>query len=387
MAFAEKFHRSIIIFANIALILLATLALLIIGKQQIKPIVNKVDSQFLISKLNKSCQKTSDYPCYKKEFVSLIKNSGIKPVLVALASLNNSNQVVRQYCHSLAHDLGRTAYDLTDGDFGQIFTKGDTTCWSGFFHGALEKAFKNSTNLAKTARSICTTKHKVVGSFLTYQCLHGLGHGLSARFDNEIFSALHVCEALETSYEQNSCFGGVFMENYVADGINHQTRYTDVTDTLAPCNKVADKYKFNCYQLVSIQILKVNGYDFASAFKTCQRADSAYVEICYQSVGRDIAGYTAENYDQALADCSLGNETAERICVMAVATDSVYSRSSPNNAQIICSKTKLNLKAACYEAAGASIAVLYDERNKKIAACNLYDSSYQITCKVAAGVN
>ncbi len=388
MSQTAKFSKPVRILFNLSLLAVLTLVILLIGSGKITPKTQqKTASVDKTAQVTSACKTNQTYDCYKKAFVASIKGGDIKGSLVALTTLNDENQTVKQFCHSLAHDLGRTAYDEVKGDLGKIFKDGTTACWSGFYHGALEKAFSHSKDLAQTARDICTADHGVSGSFLTYQCLHGLGHGLSARFDNEIYSALNICEQLETTYEQDSCYGGVFMEIYVADGINHKTKYVDTNDPIAPCNKVDTKFKYNCYQLVSIQILKLNSYNFGEAFKTCDNSDTGYIEVCYQSVGRDISGYVSENYDQALDYCATGNLTAEKICVMAVSTDSVYSRSAPDNAKIICTKAKDYLKEACYQAAGSSIQVLYDDKSKRLEACQLYEKKYQMICKQAAGIS
>jgi len=328
-----------------------------------------------------------DYDCYTETLKLGLTNSGIKPTLANLRGLSASNQTVQSYCHSIVHELGRAAYEQTQGDIGKVFTEGDTTCWSGFYHGALERAFSHSKDLAKTAQSLCTAENGVNGSFLYYQCLHGLGHGLSVRFDNEIYQALAICERLVDGYQQKSCYGGVFMENYVANpAAGHVSKYLNSDDPIAPCNKVAEKFKYNCYQLVSIQILKLNGYDFGKAFTTCEQADSRYMKVCYQSVGRDISGYTAENPDKALEYCYLGSKTAQKECIRAIAADSVYSKSSEDYVVEICKKVKEVLKPDCYESAGSSIAVLYDEVSKRQTACAKMEGDYISSCKRAAGV-
>jgi hypothetical protein len=370
-----------------AVILLFLSAVLILFTQGLT--LNKTSESKPLPKptAEKICKNDQSYTCFKNAIVADLKSLGIKSTLSELDSLNNSNATVRQYCHSLVHDLGREAYEQTAGNLGKIFTEGTTTCWSGFYHGALERAFGKTTDLAKTAQGICTSENGVSGTFLNYQCLHGLGHGLSARFDNEIFSALAVCEQLDSEYSQKSCYGGVFMENYVADGINHQIRYVSAEDPIAPCNKVSEKFKYNCYQLVSIQILRLNSYNFEDAFKTCEKSDLNYINVCYQSVGRDVAGYVAEDWDRAVQYCALGNSEAQRACIASVSTDSVYSRASGKNAKVFCQKVKLELKKNCYEAAGQSLAVVFSDKKKRIEACESYERDYVKFCKQAASVS
>lgn len=388
MTTADKFHFSIRFLANFFLIAVLTVIILMIGS---KP--NDLTKQSLGGKPNKNpkeqilaaCKNSNSNDCYTDNLKEVLHKDGIKTALTSLADLTKVNTTVNNYCHSFAHVLGREAYDQTGGDIGKIFTEGNTTCWSGFIHGALEKAFSKSTDLAQTANDLCTEKHGVKGSFLYYQCLHGLGHGLSARYNNEIYLALGICEKLADSYQQNSCYGGVFMENYAADNINHKTKYTDSLDPIAPCNKVEEKFKYNCYQLVSIQILRLNSYNFAQAFQTCEKSEGAYLDVCYQSVGRDVSGYNAEDPTKSLADCALGNLRAEEQCIRAVAMDSVYSKASANFVGTTCSQAKEILKTACYQAAGSGISALLDNITDRVVACGKFEKNYIETCEVAAG--
>ena len=50
---------------------------------------------------------------------------------------------------------------------------------------------------------------------LRFQCLHGLGHGLTANAEHDIFRALRLCDALEGDWDRGSCYSGVFMENII----------------------------------------------------------------------------------------------------------------------------------------------------------------------------
>lgn len=364
------------------LVIFLGLVLLAQSKQIFTPEKNdSTGNKKTIAPLVDTCQSDQTYRCYKQVFKSYIDQAGIKPALESLLSLSNQNDLVKASCHSLAHDLGREAYVLTQGNIGKIFKEGNTTCWSGFYHGALEKAFSRSENLPKTAAELCTVKNGVTGSFLYYQCLHGLGHGLAARFDNEIYQALDVCKTLADSYQQNSCYGGVFMENYVANPeVGHSSKYLDNNDPIAPCNKVEQIYKYNCYQLVSIQILKLNGYNFGQAFQTCESAEKDFISVCYQSVGRDISGYTAEDPVRAVNFCAEGNSIAETECIKAVVSDSVYSKSSEKNVQKICDLVNNSQKSSCYSSAGVAINVLYDKIEAKKQACRTFPSDFQEYC-------
>lgn len=380
-----KFHLSIRKIANATLVFSFLIILTLIGRDKPPETAQHPDGRALgeakAADFNDPCSRDQSYNCYRAALTQYITKVGLKPAVEQLGKLNSKNQTVNHFCHSLAHDLGRAAYDQTKGNIGQIFREGNTQCWSGFYHGALERAFSRSQDLSVTVNSLCTEENGIVGTFLYYQCLHGLGHGLSVRFDNEIYQALDVCQKMPDTYQQSSCFGGVFMENFAADGINHQTKYLDPTDPIAPCNSVPENQKYTCYQLISIPILKANNYNFQEAFNTCEKSETNYVKVCYQSVGRDISGYTAEDPNRSLGYCAQGNLEAEIECIKAVASDSVYSKSSEKYVLTICEKVKSSLKNYCYLAAGSGINVLYNSLEDKREACQLFPSQYRQVCE------
>src|SRR5437867_2527136 len=75
-------------------------------------------------------------------------------------------------------------------------------------------------------------------SFDYYNCVHGLGHGIMSITRNELFDSLKICDNLTGSWERQSCWGGAFMENVMADNRNHTTKYLKLDDLLYPCNAV-----------------------------------------------------------------------------------------------------------------------------------------------------
>ena len=54
-----------------------------------------------------------------------------------------------------------------------------------------------------------------ISTFLLYQCVHGLGHGLMIYSRNDLPYSLRICDGLATAWDRNSCTGGVFMQNFL----------------------------------------------------------------------------------------------------------------------------------------------------------------------------
>ena len=44
-------------------------------------------------------------------------------------------------CHRIVHMIGAAALARNDGNVARTFAEGGSTCWSGYYHGVLERAF------------------------------------------------------------------------------------------------------------------------------------------------------------------------------------------------------------------------------------------------------
>ena len=89
--------------------------------------------------------------------------------------------------------------------------------------------------------------------------------------------ALRVCDKLQTSWDQTSCTGGVYMENVnAANGtsIGFKTTWVRPNDLVYPCDApVAKGHRLYCYLMVTSRILPANGYDWQATAKICAHVD------------------------------------------------------------------------------------------------------------------
>ena len=166
---------------------------------------------------------------------------------------------------------------------------------------------------------------------LRFQCLHGLGHGLTANSEHDIFRALRLCDALKDDWDRGSCYSGVFMENIIfateqlADqngdghqhdhGVSHRA-HLDPRDPLYPCNVVEERYKPECYVMQTSAILMFNGHNFDQALVECDRARRSYIHLCYQSIGRDVSSETYRDPEQSLRLCLRGQSGYVGYCLL-----------------------------------------------------------------------
>lgn len=293
-----------------------------------------------------------DFQCYKKHFAAITEVSGPKVATDALKNLYAHNSYVVSQCHQLVHVIGNTAAERY-GDIGEAFRYGDSFCWSGYYHGVVEQALKqfNPTTVAAKTNEFCARiPGKETYSFDYFNCVHGLGHGFMTITKIELFDALNLCDNLTGNWEKESCYGGVYMENVMADNSirNHSTKYLKADDLLYPCNAVEEHYKGQCYLMQTSYALTKNGRDFANLFDLCARAESNYRNICVQSIGRDASGQSVSNADQTHAWCALGHDQNQKEnCIIGAAKDFVSYFHSDTQAYKLCELEKGTLRTVC----------------------------------------
>lgn len=252
-------------------------------------------------------------------------------------------------CHDRAHEVGRFAYEINGS---ASFRLCSSQCHSGCYHGATEAFFrdKGTANLTENLETVCQGD---LNKFFRHQCIHGIGHGLMAWSNYELYEALHACDTLEGSNQQSSCWTGVFMENIVgglAKETGHFSTYVN-NDPHYPCNKVLEKYKGSCYFLQTSRMLQLFQGDFAKIAASCQQALEQYRISCFQSMGRDVGGTSKHDIHLAIQKCQNAPEGIYRTeCLGGAVQDTFWDPSGREEALSFCAllPNKLEIKR-CYE--------------------------------------
>jgi hypothetical protein len=272
-------------------------------------------------------------------------------------------------CHRIAHTIGAASLQHFDGSVARALTAGRATCWSGYYHGVVENSFAGTPRdqLASKSRGICVGDEIRSTSFLAYQCVHGLGHGLMIHTGYDLPESLRVCDGLDTEWDQTSCHAGVFMEN-ISSSYGVESRWLRDDDLLYPCNDIADKHKLYCYLIVTSRILSANGYDWKKTVATCMESDPDWVGTCFQSLGRDASGTTRQNAEQILDICGLAGKLA-RECIYGAARDIVSNDAGPRRAIPLCEDAPAAARAYCFEGIGTILGGLHASRDDRRTAC------------------
>lgn len=255
----------------------------------------------------------------------MIEEQSAEASFIDFKQAYKTNPYVKGNCHQIAHVIGRAAAKkyLTLAD---TYARGDNFCWSGYYHGAVE-TIANVIGPAKILSQVNT----VCASFLEptpysfdhYNCVHGMGHGLMAVQDDELFTALKTCDKFDGDWQQQSCYGGVFMENIMNDtNPGEHSNYLKADDPLYPCTAVEDRQKDPCYMMQTSHVLTVKQNDYSKVFEICAAVAAPFDAACFQSLGRDISGQSSSDQQATLTGCQLGpTDAAQEYCFAGAVRD------------------------------------------------------------------
>jgi mono/diheme cytochrome c family protein len=333
------------------------------------------------------CSAT-DFHCYEQAFANISYKDGPKKALDQFDQDIKQPGPIESDCHRIAHAIGAGALSHYDGNVGQAFVAGRPSCTSGYYHGILERAFLgiDQSQLGSAARRFCSDPQIRKSEFIAYQCVHGLGHGLMIYTGYDLPVSLHTCDKLSNQWDATGCTGGVFMENYQSSyGVT--SRWLKKKDLLYPCDSVAEKYKFYCYDLVTARILPKVNYNWKKAAAWCRKSETNWVKICFQSMGRDASGFTRLNAPRILEICRAGKDMAGE-CIYAAAKDMTYTDVSPRRAKVLCNTAPGATRDYCWHGIGEILGSFDRETEKRKAHCDEATSkpAYREACYRGAAI-
>jgi hypothetical protein len=338
--------------------------------------------------------------CYERVLDDIIRHQGTRQALATLQQSVENDPVARIQSHPLAHQIGRLSYAHYN-NMAQAFLRCTDAFNSGCYHGVLEAHLSGIPHLApRDVAEVCRgVKDPLRPAFTQFLCLHGLGHGLVMHFNNDMFKALTFCDGLTTIWDQENCYGGVFMQNIVAfkslGDAGHDShgghgghavtteprKLLDPNDHLYPCTVVGEKYRRACYLMQSSAMLALNGQNFAKTFTLCQKAPEQYLITCIQSVGRDISGVTLTNPEATKAICFLAPSHLVGECLKGAVKDFIGTHANPQRGIALCRVVDDANKEDCYKGVGTYLMDFYPDREKRNEACRSAEPGYQAACR------
>jgi hypothetical protein len=327
--------------------------------------------------------------CLEQAFGNVAYRTSGKEALALMASRGAIQPEVSAGCHRIAHAIGAAVLAREDGDAASALADGDSTCWSGFYHGLLERALapaRSADELGRLIATLCEPRAKDWPLFTRYQCLHGLGHGLMLRTGNAVEASLEMCARLGDQWSRQSCHGGVFMESF-SPSLDLKPPPFDPAAPLEPCPSVAEGYKLYCYLQIADNLVRGLEYDWPKVARACETEQAAnWREVCFQSYGRQASG---SNYGepQAVAElCQIAGDAGESGCVYGAARDIASNAASGKPAATFCRLLSPTLASRCFEGVGTIVATLETNDAAVRRQCTVLTREHAGSCVRGAGL-
>ena len=330
--------------------------------------------------------RDGNFECLEQAFGNLTYNEGPEKALALLQEKTATDSAVAADCHRIAHRMGSAALSRYKDEVAPAFIAGSPVCASGYYHGIIERAFlgQPKDKLTAVSRQLCSDSKITEQRFLLYQCVHGLGHGLMIYLGYDMPGSLKTCAGLKDEFDDISCSGGVFMENFNSSyGIT--SKYLRKSDPIYPCNSVAEKYKAQCYGLVTANLLKNTGYDQKKTADGCKRSEPDWVGICFESFGRDVSGIAGKSAEKALASCRLAGKN-EGDCLYGVAREIVNADAAGARGAKFCNKAPKRHRERCFTGVGSVMASIKNGESALRGACRDLSGRYEHACLEGAGL-
>ena len=327
-----------------------------------------------------------DPACVEQAFGNISYNDSPKAALTLVEEKMHTDDAVQGDCHRIVHMIGSAALARYHGNVGRAFSEGDSTCWSGYYHGILERSFYGATSvreLSDRARGVCEDEGVRQTTWLAYQCVHGLGHGLMINSGYDLPLSLKICDRLATEWDQTSCTGGVFMEN-INSSYGFKSPWLRKNDLVYPCNWVKEPHKLYCYLMVTSRILQANGYNWRAAARICKSVEHGWVATCFQSFGRDASGFTRQNTTRILSLCEIAGNGQED-CIYGAARDLTANDANGERASILCTDAPTGVRPRCFSAIGSIIAGFNASPARHRADCKALTTTFVQACLRGAG--
>lgn len=333
--------------------------------------------------------------CFQNFIEAYAQDKSIKEILAAMEAARTQNSTIENSCHPVSHAIGRFAFEKY-GNVGDAFESCDFSCHSGCYHGVMERMFYgNSTDynqhlsfsdIAGFMPTVCSPdKFKDPTPNLIFQCLHGVGHAVLYTIDYKLEEALQLCDLLPTDYDRNSCYGGVIMENVTA--FEKDKRDLDERDPHYPCNKLDQRYGYQCY-LMQTSVMGEYGYSYAQVADLCEDA-GMFKAQCQTSLGRDLSNLARIGNKQLVVDTCMIKEDSlfSHNCFAGAVYALIDNTWSGEYALALCAEVpEAGLMTDCFKSARSYYASVYRKDDAAIdAECDLYAGDKALECRNAIG--
>ncbi|MGH7884863.1 MAG: hypothetical protein ACRENO_04110 [Thermodesulfobacteriota bacterium] len=242
------------------------------------------------------------------------------------------------YCHSQAHELGKTIFAETL-DFNKSLNICGNRCTNGCMHGVVAEAMGKSEykNIMKSVNSLCgnipgdfnSENFSEAGSAMNEfcstgeisrlhkkgNCAHAMGHALMMMSENDLEKSIKGCKGFPEQAMGYYCATGVFMEQAIIiyNKIQEDKSYKRESDNY-PCDKFTD-YPAACYRYTVPLIANQKKTNINNIADICLDLDDAQRKGCFHGLGAAISRFVNNNPMIVKYICEKGDEDEQTLCI------------------------------------------------------------------------
>ncbi len=285
-----------------------------------------------------------------KDLRDTVDTQNVTAAAEELRDIVEKEPALADVCHGLSHEIGEEALGKVGLEEGLRIE--DDVCGSGITHGVIESYLKDVKDLDNALKTLCPPGSP--------KCVHGIGHGLMMRSDNDLPWSLKLCESFATRADQIQCAEGVFMENAGAGGSGHFSRFLREDDPYYPCRNRGDVNEAVCAFYMPRYFLRLHPRDYKGLIAYCETIDQTPRASCYKGVGSAAMKQNILDPLFAEAVCADVEDSGKQYCIGGLASYFAVHYASGSKTATMCQTLREENQETCLHIASESSQVYPD---------------------------
>lgn len=323
--------------------------------------------------------------CYNKTLVAMVRSYGISSTISALKSYMKTpkgNFLQGMRCHALAHEIGNAAarfgtpsdvlmtqcIGLCDFGSGRNPIVGlDLGCMNGAGHTWVLL----NANI-QDAFGKCAVPS--IPENVRQGCYHGIGHGLSERYGDDLTGAISQCLLLPNKEAKYQCAHAIFMAPRQTSTMTNGS-----FDLIGYCRTLSDQVQASCFEFSGFMIFS-SGKNAKEAMRVCDKTPEALQVQCRNRVGE--AMYTLHKNPSDIQACSEGVTGFANDCVTGFVRTVIDTVNDTRGDLAIqaCSALPEQLQYRCFEVVGVTLFLRYGEGVRQETCKKIISPTYVQAC-------
>ena len=248
----------------------------------------------------------------RDEVLALVEQENPRVALTRLRALMKDDPALLRTCHPFMHQIGQRAY-VRYGSFAEAAQYRDDLCNSGYLHGVIEGHFSTTRDPLNSMKTLCAGYEP--NKYASWQCYHGIGHGLMFFKRNDLPAVLALCNAYELDFARGTCANGAYMENFNAEDQLHPSRYRSADAPFYPCDLEGLSHRSACYLYAPAYYLALHKGDYEGALRLCRDAERQFRSACTRGVGSQSVKENIDDPHVVERLCDAGEAWQHRPCI------------------------------------------------------------------------